>query len=341
MPAPLSTNAMNSLPLNSNPNLAVSLVIPVHNEAESLPPLIEQCNASLAGAGVESYEILVVDDGSRDGSWAVLEKLAADPENHVHARRLRRNFGKAIALSVGFEQAVGSIVVTLDGDLQDDPAEIPRMLAKLDEGFDVVSGWKQNRQDPLGKTLPSRFFNYVTARLSGLRLHDFNCGFKAYRAEVTKSVQLYGELHRYIPVLADHQGFRVAEIAVKHHPRKFGTSKYGIERMLRGAIDLLTVIATTKYLSRPAHLFGGAGFCLSIVGFIQLAYLSVLWFTGNGPIGNRPLLTLGVLCMFTGVQLMCFGLLAELLIRRVGQTDSSVYVADTTATSASASPSSS
>lgn len=307
----------------------LSLVVPVHNEVESLPQLVALCGESLRAAGMPEFEIVVVDDGSRDGTWPLLCRLARDPASRVVAHRLRRNFGKAVALSVGFHHARGSRVVTLDGDLQDDPTEIPRLLAKLDEGFDVVSGWKQNRQDPLGKTLPSRFFNRVTGLLSGLPLHDFNCGFKAYRAEVVKSLTLYGELHRYIPVLADHNGFRVTELPVRHHPRRFGSSKYGLERLLRGAIDLLTVIVTTKYLGRPAHFFGGAGALLAGAGILQLAYLTVLWFTGQGPIGTRPLLTLGVLCLFTGVQLLCFGLLAELLVRRVGQPDPARFVAET------------
>ena len=325
-PVPRDADIQMTSPSADNKNPTISLVVPVHNEADSLPELVRRCTETLGKIDVTDFELIVVDDGSTDNTWRVVCQLVEDYPKIVAAHRLRRNFGKALALSVGFEIARGQRVITMDGDLQDDPAEMPRLLAKLDEGYDMVSGWKLNRQDPLGKTLPSRFFNWVTAKLSGLRLHDFNCGYKAYRSEVTKSIQLYGELHRYVPVLVDHLGFRVAEIPVKHHARQFGSSKYGIERMLRGAIDLLTVIATTKYLSRPAHLFGGAGFFLSLVGFLELAYLTVLWFTGNGPIGNRPLLTLGVLCMFTGVQLMCFGLLAELLIRRVGQSDVKRYI---------------
>ena len=226
--------------------------------------------------------------------------------------RLRRNFGKAAALQAGFEEAQGEIVVTIDGDLQDDPSEIPRLLAKLDEGFDLVSGWKTKRRDPLSRRIPSRIFNAVTGRLSGLRLHDLNCGLKAYRAEVVRGLRIYGELHRFIPVLAHYRGFRVAELPVNHRPREHGRSRYGMERYVRGFLDLLTVTFMGRYRHRPLHLFGGLGLLLGAIGTLLLGYLTVLKLMGEA-IGHRPLLTLGVLLVVVGVQLVSLGLVSELV----------------------------
>jgi dolichol-phosphate mannosyltransferase len=226
--------------------------------------------------------------------------------------RLRRNFGKSTALAAGFAQAEGETIVTIDGDLQDDPAEIPRLLAKLDEGFDLVSGWKTRRRDPLRRRLLSRIFNGVTGRVSGLRLHDMNCGLKAYRAEVVRGLALYGELHRFIPVLAHYRGFRVAELPVNHRPRSHGRSRYGLERYLRGFLDLLTVTFMGRYRHRPLHLFGGLGLVLGFVGIVVLAYLTVLKATGEA-IGHRPLLTLGVLLVVVGLQFFSLGLLSEMV----------------------------
>jgi glycosyltransferase involved in cell wall biosynthesis len=230
----------------------------------------------------------------------------------VTTLELRRNFGKAVALQIGFHQARGQIIVTMDGDLQDDPLEIPRFLAALEES-DVVSGWKQNRQDPLEKTLPSRFFNVVTAALTQVPLRDFNCGFKAYRREVVQSLDLYGELHRYIPVLAFAKGFRIAEIPVHHLPRRHGRSKYGRERLVRGAFDLMTVLLLSVYRYRPLHLFGMVGFASATSGLLIDLYLTMLWFLGDRPIGNRPLLTLGSLLIMLGIQVLMFGLIAEMI----------------------------
>jgi glycosyltransferase involved in cell wall biosynthesis len=226
--------------------------------------------------------------------------------------RLRRNFGKAAALQAGFEAAAGDVVVTIDGDLQDDPAEIPRLLAKLDEGFDLVSGWKTRRRDPLSRRLLSRLFNAVTGRLSGLRLHDLNCGLKAYRAEVVRGLRIYGELHRFIPVLAHYRGFRVAELPVNHRPREHGRSRYGMERYLRGFLDLLTVTFMGRYRHRPLHLFGGFGLVLGGAGSLVLLYLTVVKLAGEA-IGHRPLLTLGVLLVVVGMQFLSLGLLSELI----------------------------
>jgi glycosyltransferase involved in cell wall biosynthesis len=225
---------------------------------------------------------------------------------------MRRNFGKAAALQSGFAEASGDIVVTIDGDLQDDPAEIPRLLAKLDEGFDLVSGWKTRRRDPLRRRIVSRIFNGVTGRVSGIRLHDMNCGLKAYRAEVVQGMALYGELHRFIPVLAHYRGFRVAELPVNHRPRVHGRSRYGLERYLRGFLDLLTVTFMGRYRHRPLHLFGGLGFVLGLLGTAILAYLTVLKALGHA-IGQRPLLTLGVLLVVVGLQFFSLGLLSEMV----------------------------
>ncbi len=232
-----------------------------------------------------------MDDGSRDGSWSVLSNLAAsDPR--VRAIRFRRNFGKAAALTAGFAAARGERIFTLDADLQDDPAEIPRFLERLDEGYDVVSGWKKTRHDPWHKVIPSRIFNGMVSRLTGCRLHDHNCGFKLYRREVVREVGIYGELHRFVPVLAHARGFRVGEIEVHHRPRKHGSSKYGFSRFLKGFLDLLTVRFLTRFRQRPLHILGALGVVMLTVGLVGLTYLAVLWVIGDRPIGNRPLLLL-------------------------------------------------
>jgi glycosyltransferase involved in cell wall biosynthesis len=288
----------------------ISIVIPLHNEERSIPLLYEELQAALEPLERE-WEAVFVDDGSVDGSFAALTRLHARYDN-VRVVRLRRNFGKATALATGFDQARGEIVVTIDADLQDDPAEIPRLLVKLDEGFDLVSGWKTRRRDPLRRRIPSRIFNWVTGRVSGLRLHDMNCGLKAYRAEVVHGMRLYGELHRFIPVLAQYRGFRVAELPVNHRPREHGRSRYGVERYLRGFLDLLTVSFIGRYRHRPLHLFGGLGLILGLIGFAILVYLSVVKALGHA-IGERPLLTLGVLLVVVGLQFFSLGLISEML----------------------------
>jgi glycosyltransferase involved in cell wall biosynthesis len=255
--------------------------------------------------------VVFVDDGSTDDSMSVLTRLHDELPNVVVVH-LRRNFGKAAALQAGFMQARGDVVVTIDADLQDDPAEIPKLLAKLDEGFDLVSGWKTRRNDPFVRRLFSRIFNWGTGVVSGVRLHDVNCGLKAYRAEVLEGIRLYGELHRFIPILAAYRGFRVAEIPVNHRARQHGRSRYGPERYLRGFFDLLSVTFMGRYRHRPLHLFGGLGALMGALGFVILSYLTVIWFLGHG-IGHRPLLTLGVLLMVVGIQLVSLGLLSELI----------------------------
>lgn len=290
----------------------ISVVIPVFDERDNLRPLAAELLPVVRGLGA-AVEVVFVDDGSRDGGDLVLAELA-EREPEIVVVRLRRNFGKAEALMAGFREARGDIVITMDGDLQDDPAEIPRMLASLDEGLDLVSGWKRDRQDPLGKRLPSKVFNAVTRRVSGVELHDLNCGFKAYRAEVVRTLALAGDQYRYIPVLAAAEGFRVGEIAVNHRPRTHGRSKYGLERYARGFLDLLTITFLGRYRHRPMHLFGGVGLLMVLVGLVVSAYLSVLRFMGEG-IGNRPLLLLGVLLILVGMQFLTIGLMSEMIQR--------------------------
>ena len=288
----------------------ISIVVPLHNEARSIALLYDELDGALQPLADE-WEAVFVDDGSTDGSFAALTRLHAGHDN-VRVIRLRRNFGKATALATGFDNAHGETVVTIDGDLQDDPAEIPRLLAKLDEGYDLVSGWKTHRRDPLRRRIPSRIFNWVTGRVSGLRLHDMNCGLKAYRAEVVNGMRLYGELHRFIPVLAHYRGFRATELPVNHRPREHGRSRYGVERYVRGFLDLLTVSFIGRYRHRPLHLFGGLGLVLGTIGFVVLTYLTVLKALGHA-IGDRPLLTLGVLLVVVGLQFFSLGLISEML----------------------------
>jgi dolichol-phosphate mannosyltransferase len=288
----------------------ISVVVPVNNEERSIGLLHEELQAALDPLG-EDWEAVYVDDGSTDGSFATLTRLHAREVN-VRVVRLRRNFGKAAALAAGFAHATGDRVVTIDGDLQDDPNEIPRLLAKLEEGFDLVSGWKARRRDPLTRRIPSKLFNRVAGWMSGLHLHDMNCGLKAYRAEVVHNLVLYGELHRFIPVLAHEQGYRVAELPVHHRPREHGRSRYGLERYLRGFLDLLTVSFMGRYRHRPLHLFGGLGLLLGFTGTALLVYLTVVKLTGHA-IGQRPLLTLGVLLVVVGMQFFTLGLISEMI----------------------------
>jgi len=288
----------------------ISVVVPVYNEERSVALLADELDSALQPLGTP-WETIFVDDGSTDGTFAAVTRLHAARDDVVVVR-LRRNFGKAAALAAGFAQARGDVIVTIDGDLQDDPAEIPHLLAKLDEGFDLVSGWKSNRRDPLRRRILSRVFNTVTRWISGVRLHDMNCGLKAYRPEVVRGLRLYGELHRFIPVLAQQRGFRVAELPVNHRPREHGRSRYGIERYLRGFLDLLTVSFLGRYRHRPLHLFGGLGLTLWLAGIGILLYLTVVKLMGHA-IGQRPLLILGVLLVVVGIQVFSLGLITELI----------------------------
>lgn len=295
----------------------LSFVIPVRNEEATIKPLFHRINEVMVREGIDNYEVLFIDDGSSDRSWKEITELIPQHPTSIKGIKLRRNFGKSAALSAGFRKATGNIIFTLDGDLQDDPAEIPKFLQKLESGYDLVTGWRKRRNDPLSKTLPSKLFNRVTSLLTGVKLHDFNCGFKAYRKEVLDCIKLYGELHRYIPVLAHSLGFRIAEVAVEHHHRKHGKSNYGFERYARGFLDLLTVLATTHYLHKPGHLFGGLGLLVGAVGMAALIYLSILWLMEIRPIGTRPLFFFGILCVILSVQLISLGVLAELVTRNV------------------------
>jgi glycosyltransferase involved in cell wall biosynthesis len=288
----------------------ISVVVPVHNEERSVALLYDELRSALEPVASE-WEAIFVDDGSTDGTFGALTRLHNGADN-VRVVRLRRNFGKAAALVAGFDQARGETVVTIDGDLQDDPAEIPRLLAKLDEGFDLVSGWKTHRRDRISRRVLSRIFNRVTGAFSGVHLHDMNCGLKAYRAEVVHGLRLYGELHRFIPVLAHYRGFRIAELPVNHRPREHGRSRYGVERYLRGFLDLLTVSFIGRYRHRPLHLFGGLGLILGFFGTAILIYLTVLKALGNA-IGHRPLLMLGVLLVVIGLQFFSLGLISEMI----------------------------
>jgi glycosyltransferase involved in cell wall biosynthesis len=288
----------------------ISVVVPVHNEERSVALLLDELESALQPLDTP-WEAVFVDDGSTDGSYAALTRLHAAKDN-VTVVRLRRNFGKAAALAAGFAQAQGDVIVTIDGDLQDDPAEIPRLLVKLEEGFDLVSGWKSRRRDPLRRRVLSRLFNAVAGWISGVRLHDINCGLKAYRADVVRGLRLYGELHRFIPVLAHHRGYRIAELPVNHRPREHGRSRYGLERYLRGFLDLLTVSFIGRYRQRPLHLFGGLGLALSAAGTGILIYLTVVKAMGHA-IGGRPLLILGVLLVVVGIQVFSLGLITELI----------------------------
>jgi glycosyltransferase involved in cell wall biosynthesis len=288
----------------------LSVVVPLLNEEATLEQLYRELETVLAPAGLE-WEVVFVDDGSTDGSYRELVRLHAAHLN-VRVVRLRRNFGKAAALAAGIEVAAGDVIVTIDADLQDDPAEIPSLLAKLDEGFDVVSGWKCDRHDPFVRRFVSRIYNTATRLATGVKLHDMNCGLKAYRAEVFEHVRLYGERHRFVPVLAHHFGFSVAELPVNHRPRTNGSSRFGIERYLRAPFDLLTIVFMGRYRYRPLHLFGGVGLIASLAGAAILVYLTIDKIGGAG-IGGRPLLLLGVLLVVVGIQLLSLGLIGEML----------------------------
>lgn len=296
----------------------LSIVIPAYNEEDSIKPLYDEIEASVAklikNHKIQDYEILFVNDGSSDNTEKNIIKLTAD--KRVKLISLRKNFGKSKALQIGFQHICGDIIVTMDADLQDDPVELANFIAKLDEGYDMVSGWKFNRLDPLEKTLPSKLFNFVTSKVSGIKIHDFNCGFKAYRKEVVKSLNIYGEFHRYIPVLALRNGFKITEITVKHHKRQFGKSKFGMERYLRGMFDAVSALFLLKFYDKPMYFFGKIGLGLLMVGFLICSYLTALWFAGYA-IGGRPLLILGVLFILVGFQSFSLGLIANIIIDNV------------------------
>lgn len=289
----------------------ISVVIPLYNEEESLRELHQQLRPTLNRMNVR-YELLFIDDGSTDNSFRVLRDLKRI-DHHVKIIRFRRNYGKSAALSVGFAHAQGNIVVTMDADLQDDPAEIPGLVKRIREGADLVSGWKKVRRDPITKTVPSRFFNVVTSLMTGIRIHDFNCGLKAYKKEVVKTVKVYGELHRFIPVLAHWEGFSVGEMVVQHRARKYGRTKFGLGRFWKGFLDLITALFTTRYFRRPLHLFGVWGILAVVAGSVIDSWLIVEWFLGATALSNRPLFLVGVVLVIVGIQFISIGLLGEMI----------------------------
>ncbi|HMU25861.1 MAG TPA: glycosyltransferase family 2 protein [Solirubrobacterales bacterium] len=303
----------------------LSLIIPAYNESEALPGLIAEIDSACEGLGLQ-WETIVIDDGSTDGTFGVISEIAKS-NPRVGVVRLRRNFGKSVALAVGFDVTRGEKVITIDGDGQDDPADIPRLLEGLENGSDLVSGWKSDRQDPVTRRLASKIFNWFTARVTGVDLHDMNCGFKAYRGECARSIEVYGEMHRFLPAFAAQQGWRVTELPVNHRPRLHGSSRFGLERYRRGALDLLTVAFLGRYQNRPLHLFGLLGLVLGSLGFLICLYLSIIWIGGEA-IGERPLLFLGVLLIVVGVQLFSLGLLGQMMVvgRRAGVSEEKVLI---------------
>ena len=313
----------------------LSVVIPVCDEVGSLAALHQEL-AAVAAAHALEMEIIFIDDGSTDGSWEVIARLAAD-DPRVHGIRFRRNFGKAAALSAGFHAARGERIVTLDADLQDDPHEIPRFLTHMDLGFDVVSGWKQQRHDPWHKVLPSRVFNWMVSAVTGVRLHDHNCGIKSYRREIFDEVRLYGELHRFVPVLAHARGYKVSELVVNHRPRKFGESKYGARRIVKGFLDLLTVKFLTGFGQRPQHWLGTLGLVCFLVGGAGLTYLSIYWLKTQlypdenlSPLHQRPAMLYSLGALLLGGQLMSIGFLAELITAYHGRDSDTYSIAEET-----------
>ena len=305
----------------------MSVIIPARDEAPTIAPLFAEIIDAMAASPDLSYEIIFIDDGSVDDTWAQIAALP-DRDGRVRAVRFRRNFGKAAALSAGLRDACGGIVITMDADMQDDPHELPRMLAELESGKDLVTGYKEKRRDPLGKRLPSKLFNRATGWVTGLRLRDHNSGLRVARREAYDAIPLYGELHRYVPALAHAQGFGVTELAVNHRPRTHGRSKYGLERYARGALDLLTVVAISRFGRRPAHLLGGFGLLFGFLGTVILTYLAGVWVFTDNAIGQRPLLQLGILLEMLAVQLVGMGLLAELVIHRTKGAETSTLVAE-------------
>jgi glycosyltransferase involved in cell wall biosynthesis len=309
----------------SSPTLDLSVLVPVLDEEGTVQELATRVLAVIDGLG-RSCELIFVDDGSRDRTIErILEAHQAD--SRVRLVRLRRNFGKAAALSAGFDHCRGRLIVTMDGDLQDDPDEIPRMLAKLEgEGLDLVSGWKKQRRDPISKRWPSKLFNWATRKVASVDLHDFNCGFKVYRREVLEEIAIYGELHRYIPVLAARRGFRIGELDVTHHPRRSGVSKYGWDRLYKGLLDLITVLFITRYTRRPLHLFGAFGLLFLGGGLAINSWLAFVWAVYETRLSSRPLLLLGVLLMILGFQMLATGLLGEMVTLKNFRRDESYSI---------------
>jgi glycosyltransferase involved in cell wall biosynthesis len=299
---------------------SVTVVIPLLNEERSLNELSRGLETVLNSVAPNNWDVLFIDDGSTDGSFDEIQRIHTH-NSRFKAIRFRTNYGKSAALALGFAEAEGDIVITMDADLQDDPNEIPALIAKIQQGYDLVSGWKRKRYDPWHKTLPSKLFNGVTSLMSGIKLHDFNCGLKAYRKDVVKTVQIYGEMHRYIPALAHMDGFRVTELPVQHHPRKHGTSKFGMSRFLKGYLDLITVMFTTRYIKRPLHFFGTVGTLFALIGFVTDLWLAIEWFMGTTSLSNRPLALFGIAMIIVGVQLISIGLVGELIVKNSAEKE--------------------
>ncbi len=294
--------------------MKISVVIPAYNEEENLPVLYERLKAVLDKLE-EDYEILFVDDGSTDGSFEVLRDLARR-DGKVRVIRFRRNYGQTAAMYAGFEHATGDVIVTMDADLQNDPEDIPRLLRKLEEGYDIVSGWRKDRKDPfLSRKLPSKIANWIISKVTGVELHDYGCTLKAYRSEIAKRYRLYGDMHRFLPALARRFGAKVTEIPVRHHPRLYGRSKYGIGRTVRVILDIFLVKFLNEYITKPLYVFGGMGFLLLTAGILIELYLTLLKIFTGADIGGRPLLLLGVLLILAGIQLLSTGIIAELIVR--------------------------
>jgi glycosyltransferase involved in cell wall biosynthesis len=291
----------------------VSVVIPLYNEEQSLMPLSLSIRDALDRMN-STYEVIFVDDGSTDNSLKVLKEIHRKNRRYKFIS-FRKNYGKSAALSVGFQHALGKIIVTMDADLQDDPNEIPKLIEKLESGYDLVNGWKRKRHDPITKTIPSRLFNFTTSVLTGIRLRDFNSGLKAYKREVVQDIKVYGEMHRFLPVLATWAGYKVAEVPVIHHPRKYGKTKFGLSRFWHGLLDLVTVLFTTRYSKRPLHFFGVIGLLTSLLGLAIDAELTVEWLLGKTAISNRPLFTVGIVLIIVGIQFVSIGLIGEMISR--------------------------
>ena len=311
-----------------------SIVIPVFNEQDNVSALIDEIAHYSKGLSADLLELVLVDDGSTDNiREATREAFKRHPEIPLRCIRLGVRSGKSNALALGFRRLRGDYLVTMDGDLQDDPAELQRMIDKLEQGFDMVSGWKKNRRDPISKRLPSAFLNWVMRKVYNIPLHDFNCGFKIYRKDALRHLKIYGDLYRFIPLFLSRAGFRLAEIEVNHRERKFGSSKFGLGRLFTGALDFLTVLVITRFVHNPGHLFGGIGVILGLVGFLILSYLGALWCLALGPIGNRPLFFLGILAVLLSAQFIFFGVLAEMIVQIVSRSTNSVHIIEEIANS--------
>lgn len=309
-------------------NQKISVLIPAFNEAESLSELNKQI-VEVMQANKLDYEIVYIDDGSTDNTYQVLTEIKQQ-NDHIKIIKFKKNFGKSTALSIGFQEVLGDLIITMDADLQDEPKEIPNFIDKINSNdYDMISGWKQDRKDNYIKLISSKIFNNTVTRLTGIKLHDFNCGFKIYKKEAIKDINIYGELHRFIPVLVYEQGFKVGELKIQHNERKFGESKYGkygLRRLRSYLLDPINILLLTKYAKKPTHFFGSLGLILLFLGSIFLSYLSIIWLLGQGPIGNRPLLFLSILLIIMGIQLISMGFLGEIIIRGKSKKEKIYYI---------------